>query len=168
MLVISYFFRDDQACKHVAALLFSLWSFTDRHRDRHTEVGTDRTCVWDRPRKESTPLLIDDICIHRKKDVVKPTISSDFQPVLNSTPPNLKRLWKNLALPGSLLSNYLSGDESSEEESLITFFESCRGGWANLGKVVTLPFASPLKKNQGGRMKTLCGLTNEGVASQPV
>lgn len=96
-------------------------------------------------------MLIDDICIHRKKDVVKPTISSDFQPVLNSTPPNLKRLWKNLALPGSLLSNYLSGDESSEEESLITFFESCRGGWANLGKVVTPSLCQSIEEESRGQ-----------------
>ena len=47
--------RDNGSCKHCVALIFSLSSFCERHRDRGTEVCTDVQCVWDKPRKKSNP-----------------------------------------------------------------------------------------------------------------
>ncbi|XP_070544317.1 uncharacterized protein [Ptychodera flava] len=75
---------DDQACKHVAALLFGLWSFTDRHQDRHTAVGTDIACTWNRPKKAVTPQLLDEIDIRMKRSspLVKPTIDK-YKPILD-------------------------------------------------------------------------------------
>ncbi|XP_070545560.1 uncharacterized protein [Ptychodera flava] len=57
-------------CKHCVALLFSLHDFDGRHKDRSTEVATDVTCKWDKPRKVSTPMDIDDIDM--RKDKSKP------------------------------------------------------------------------------------------------
>lgn len=43
------------------ALLFSLSLWSERHIDRNTETCTDRKCIWDVPRKESKPKLLDEI-----------------------------------------------------------------------------------------------------------
>lgn len=43
------------------ALIFSLSSVSDRHRDRLTEACTDQECKWDKPKKTSMPIEIDDI-----------------------------------------------------------------------------------------------------------
>ena len=59
-------------------MLFGLWSFTDRHKDRHTAVGTDTACSWDRPKKESAPQLLDEIDVRkssRSSPLVQPTMS---------------------------------------------------------------------------------------------
>ncbi|XP_062581899.1 uncharacterized protein LOC134243679 [Saccostrea cucullata] len=62
---------DDGSCKHCTALSFALAAFCDRHKDRHTEVGTDVKCVWDKPRKESKPCRVKEICIsHRKVPLI--------------------------------------------------------------------------------------------------
>lgn len=58
-----FIFRDDGTCKHCVALLFSLSSFPDRHRDRFTEACTDQECQWDKSKKISVPMEIDDIDI---------------------------------------------------------------------------------------------------------
>lgn len=52
---------DDGGCKHVVALLFSLSLWSMRHIDRNTETYTDRKCIWDIPREESKPKLLDEI-----------------------------------------------------------------------------------------------------------
>ncbi|CAG2212861.1 unnamed protein product [Mytilus edulis] len=49
---------DDGSCKHVVALLFALSSFVSRHTDRHTLVGTDTICAWDKPKQETKPSKI--------------------------------------------------------------------------------------------------------------
>ena len=52
----------------MVALLFSLESFCERHhRDRATVVGTDETCVWDKPRRESAPVLLQNLQLGKKK-----------------------------------------------------------------------------------------------------
>lgn len=43
------------------ALLFSLSLWSERHIDRNTETCTDRKCIWDVPRKESKPKLLNEI-----------------------------------------------------------------------------------------------------------
>ncbi|KAK3092035.1 hypothetical protein FSP39_024614 [Pinctada imbricata] len=43
---------DNGMCKHCVAFLFGLSSFSDRHKDRGIEVGTDVECVWDKPRQQ--------------------------------------------------------------------------------------------------------------------
>ena len=62
---ICIYFSDDGGCKHVVALLLDLISFTERHKDRGTLVGTDSACKWDKPRKESKPMKIVDIDFSR-------------------------------------------------------------------------------------------------------
>ncbi|XP_070557660.1 uncharacterized protein [Ptychodera flava] len=57
-------------CKHCVGLLFSLHDFDGRHKDRGTEMATDVPCKWDKPRKVSTPMEIDDIDV--RKDKSKP------------------------------------------------------------------------------------------------
>ena len=56
-----FIFRDDGPCKHCVALLFSLSSYSDRHRDRFTETCIDQEFQWDKPKKTSVPMEIDDI-----------------------------------------------------------------------------------------------------------
>ena len=60
---------DDGSCKHVVALLFACNSFTNRHIDRHTLTGTDRKCLWDKPKTESKPSEIDDLPFYEKSDL---------------------------------------------------------------------------------------------------
>ncbi|XP_061177354.1 uncharacterized protein LOC133186089 [Saccostrea echinata] len=38
---------DDGSCKHCTASIFAVASFCERHKDCHTQVGTDIPCVWD-------------------------------------------------------------------------------------------------------------------------
>ena len=60
---------DDGGCKHVVAVLFALIDFVDRHKDRGTVVGTDITCKWDKPRRQTLPTRIDDIDFRRQTEV---------------------------------------------------------------------------------------------------
>ncbi|KAK3092354.1 hypothetical protein FSP39_001790 [Pinctada imbricata] len=52
---------DDGFCKHCTVLLFALSSFIERHKERHTQVGTDVSCAWDKPRTSSCPVKIEDM-----------------------------------------------------------------------------------------------------------
>ena len=61
-----YLVYDDGSCKHFVALLFALNSFHDRHKDRGTEVCTDRVCGWDKPRQTSNPVTIDNLQFRKK------------------------------------------------------------------------------------------------------
>ncbi|XP_070533496.1 uncharacterized protein [Ptychodera flava] len=76
---------DNGTCKHCVALLFSLYDWCSRHKDRHTEVGTDIQCKWDRPRKETRPQLINDIDIRHKQDIPRPPqpTHDEYQPGLD-------------------------------------------------------------------------------------
>ncbi|XP_070580007.1 uncharacterized protein [Ptychodera flava] len=120
---------DDQACKHVAALLFGLWSFTDRHQDRHTLVGTDIACTWDCPKKAATPQLLDDIDVrtNRSTPLIKPILAM-YQPVIDM-PDDLEKRWKHASSEDSLAIRYLSGSSSSDsdtDEEMPTFLELCK------------------------------------------
>lgn len=43
-------------------------SFSDRHlRDNSTLVGTDEACTWDKPRKESAPILLEELKLGTKE-----------------------------------------------------------------------------------------------------
>ncbi|XP_061185059.1 uncharacterized protein LOC133193101 [Saccostrea echinata] len=70
---------DDGSCKHCTALSFALAAFCDRHKDRHTEVGTDVRCVWDKPRKESKPCRVKEICFSHRTVPLMPN-KVDYQP----------------------------------------------------------------------------------------
>lgn len=143
----------------MAALLFSLWSFTDRHKDRHTEVGTDVRCIWDQARKESVPQLFDEIVTHtnKAKEILKPT-KSFYQPISNKIPENLESLWKNAASVGSLAKNYLSSeDSSSDEEEISTFIEICKSHGRNLEDlraVVTSEMCKKIEEQTRGQNKS--------------
>ena len=67
--------RDNGACKHCIAFLFSLSSFCERHRDRSTEVCTDITCKWDKPRRKSMPSEITKIDMRIDQSNPPPTAS---------------------------------------------------------------------------------------------
>lgn len=125
---------DDQGCKHFAALLFALSSYTDRHRDRHTQVGTDTTCIWDKPRKESQPMEVDDIDIRIKhKDQPLFEASTNFYSPMKVTQENLKLIEKRLkqtAEQGSLAYQYLSDSDDdisnmSESDRLPPSIHDC-------------------------------------------
>ena len=54
------------------ALLLSVLDFVSRHKDRSTLVGTDITCKWDKPRKQSVPIKINDIDFRRQTGIAIP------------------------------------------------------------------------------------------------
>lgn len=76
----------------MVALLLSMDSFCERHRDRDTAVGTDVTCTWDKPRKESKPVPFADLNLGKANIKVKlksacpdfPHSTSEVQKTLNS------------------------------------------------------------------------------------
>jgi len=121
---------DDSACKHFAALLFSLASFTDRHRDRHTLVGTDVTCMWDKPRKEGKPMECDDIDVrvkHREKRLVQASMTQ-YTPksVTSEMRKHVEKSLKKIAAPGSLAAQYLSdSDDESDSDDSIPTMQDC-------------------------------------------
>ncbi|CAG2217390.1 unnamed protein product [Mytilus edulis] len=56
----------NEACKHCIALLFSIESFSERHRDRFIQACTYVVlCILDKPKKKSVPMEIDEIDIGR-------------------------------------------------------------------------------------------------------
>ncbi|XP_033763165.1 uncharacterized protein LOC117344514 [Pecten maximus] len=77
---------DDGTCKHCVALLFAMSAFCERHQDRSTEVGTDVACVWDKPKKTTTPLEIEDMDIRVNKVTPKPKSASaeNYNPTVRS------------------------------------------------------------------------------------
>jgi len=125
---------DDGGCKHIAAFLFSLASFTDRHRDRHTLVGTDQQCAWDHARRESAPMEVDDIDVRRKhidEDFVEAKMST-YNPVQYNKKINnekyVEKLLKRLAAPDSLAAQYLSdsdNDSGGDEEDVPQTISNC-------------------------------------------
>jgi hypothetical protein len=101
-----YFYRHDGACKHIGALLFALSSFTERHRDRHTEVDTGPKCQWDHARKEATPQELDDIdvCHTQTIPLVEPSVKH-YNPIGD--------VWDVRSLEKQLYRVCQSGDPSS-------------------------------------------------------
>lgn len=60
------------------ALLFAIQSWTQRHIDRHSLVGTDIKCQWDHQRLESKPEEIDmlDFRMDQSTPLIEPTVST--------------------------------------------------------------------------------------------
>ena len=61
--------------------MFSLADFCDRHRDRASVVGTDIQCRWNQSRKESRPVLAEDLDFRRDKSTPLPKALSQFNPI---------------------------------------------------------------------------------------
>ena len=121
-----FFFSDNGSCKNCVALLFALVDFTDRHHDRHTQVGTDIACVWDRPRISSQPMEIDDISLRIDDDEPshKEPTQANFDPrssVNVNTPHNVEKLVHKLCRGTGAVFNHILSDssaDSSDEEML--------------------------------------------------
>ena len=117
-----FFFRVNGTCKHCVALLFSLVSFNERHKDRHSEACTDTMCTWDKPKKTSEPMEIDNINLQRdttKKKKITPT-TKNYSPCgqINSRVVE-KDVYSLFKSSNSLLLHVLdppSDDNSSEDE----------------------------------------------------
>ena len=86
---------DDGSCKHCTALSFAVAAFCDRHKDRHTEVGTDVRCVWDKPRKESKPCRVKEICTSHGTVPLMPN-KEDYKPCPTLTPKDNREVEKEL------------------------------------------------------------------------
>ena len=105
---------DDGACKHASAFLFSICSFDERHRDRHTQVGTDLPCKWDKPRRESRPLPFNDISLNPSS--TRPSRAT-FVPVLTTCPhPFDRKAWLQLVGDG-VASHYLDSSPSTSSSA---------------------------------------------------
>ena len=108
------------------ALLFALVDFSDRHHDRHTQVGTDIACVWDRPRISSQPMEIDDISLRIDDDEPshKEPTQANFDPrssVNVNTPHNVEKLVHKLCRGTGAVFNHILSDssaDSSDEDML--------------------------------------------------
>ena len=115
--------RDDGGCKHVVALLLALLDFTERHKDRATLVGTDVTCKWDKPRKQSMPKRIQDIHFGRCSENPAPFLPKThyFAPPSNNRDPVLEKKFKHSLEqyhPNAVALHLLSDSEhSSDTES---------------------------------------------------
>lgn len=106
------------------ALLFALQQWSTRHTDRHTVTGTDVTCVWDKPRKTSQPLKIDDLESSLKKPrlQLEPSVinyRASRKELLLSNKIIEKRLRKICKNAGAMALHTLSdsSDESENETS---------------------------------------------------
>lgn len=127
MIVFNFYFRDDGSCKHVVALLFSLNSFCERHVDRHTHVGTDAQCSWDKARAESRPVQIDDLKYYSNKTDLKHTFTPVRQKDSHLSKRELEVQVYNLCKGTS--AGFLhtvdppSNESSSEEEEELKYFE---------------------------------------------
>lgn len=86
---------DDGSCKHCTALAFALAAFSDRHKDRHTEVGTDVQCEWDKPRRESKPCRVKEICTSHRTVPEMPS-KADYQPCPTLTTESNREVEKEL------------------------------------------------------------------------
>lgn len=121
-----FLFRGNGTCKHCVALLFSLVSFSDRHKDRYSEACTDTVCMWDKPKKTSEPMEIDNIDLQKntttdKKDMPTPKNYSPCGEInLREVEKNVFTLFKS---SNSLLLQVLdppSDDSSSDEMDVPT------------------------------------------------
>ena len=53
-------------------MLFSLLSFLERHKDQNSQSCTDVECIWDKPRKISLPMEVDEINITHDQSADRP------------------------------------------------------------------------------------------------
>ncbi|XP_061195896.1 uncharacterized protein LOC133204152 [Saccostrea echinata] len=109
-------------CKHCVALLFSLVSFNDRHKDRYSEACTDTVCIWDKPKKTSEPMEIDTIDLQRNTTTEKKVMptTKNYSPCgqINSREVE-KDVYNLFKSSNSLLLQVLdppSDDNSSDDE----------------------------------------------------
>ena len=81
--MLSFCSSEHGISKHCVALLIALANFNDRHKDRHTLVGTDLECEWDKPKKTTEPMEIDKIDIRIDQSSKPPmvAISKNYRPV---------------------------------------------------------------------------------------
>ncbi|XP_062620989.1 uncharacterized protein LOC134282605 [Saccostrea cucullata] len=114
---------DDGTCKHCVALLFSLQSFSERHKDRGEETCTDKPCKWDKPRITSHPVTVEEISFRRNSS--HPDKKDNYNPVSNqrhiSHREITKILYKTCKHYGSVFMHTVdppSDDSSDEEDSL--------------------------------------------------
>lgn len=124
------FFSDDGTCKHCVALLFSLCSFCERHSDRGIESCTDRACPWDKPRKTSHPVVVQNLSYSLKPN--QSDVKDKFVPVSNEQDQNnnthvdIKDLYKACRKFGSVFVHTLdpppglSEDEDDDELNIET------------------------------------------------
>ncbi|CAC5403785.1 unnamed protein product [Mytilus coruscus] len=77
--------RGNGASKHCIALLFSIESFKERHRYRFTQACTDVECKWDKPKKKSEPMEVDEIEIRRDTSTILKTtpMTKNYKPASN-------------------------------------------------------------------------------------
>lgn len=82
------------SCKHSLASLFSLASFREGIIDRGPEVCTDVPCEWRKPRKESNPVLAEELDFRKNKTTPLPAraTSQSFRPVIDFTEANQEAL----------------------------------------------------------------------------
>lgn len=133
MLTLYFSSRDNGTCKHCVALLFSLSSFCERHRDRGTQVGTDVQCQWDKPRKKSNPKKIKDIDMRIDQTSPMPAAATSvvYDPRVPVQEPrgNLEKEFYELCKgTGALLLQtlYDKSYESDDDFSLPTMTEVCK------------------------------------------
>lgn len=121
-----FLFRGNGTCKHCVALLFSLVSFSDRHKDRYSEACTDTVCMWDKPKKTSEPMEIDNIDLQKNTTTDKKVMPTpkNYSPCgeinLREVEKNVFTLFKS---SNSLLLQVLdppSDDSSSDEMDIPT------------------------------------------------
>ncbi|XP_069116847.1 uncharacterized protein [Argopecten irradians] len=115
---------DNGTCKHCVALLFGLGSFCTRHTDRNTEVGTDVTCVWDKPRQISKPMEIADIDVRSDPSLPPPVtpVHVDYKPSVQVLPADLdiEKKFKSMCKgSGALLLETLYESDDDENGNFI-------------------------------------------------
>ena len=76
-------------------LSFAVAAFCDRHKDRHTEVGTDVRCVLDKPRKESKPFRVKGVCTSHGTVPLMQN-KEDYEPCFTLTPDDNREVEKEL------------------------------------------------------------------------
>ena len=102
-------FRGNGTCKHVVAMLFAVEDFVTRHTDQHTAVGTDNTCVWDKPRKPSNPARITEVNFSKKphkRTRVEPTAET-YQPGAEVTLEMLRGDWRGILKGTESVANHV-------------------------------------------------------------
>ena len=98
--------------------------FSKRHKDRHTEVGTDIPCIWNKPRKVSQPLTINSIDIRSCPTDTLPIEPNTMQynPSTQSTFSTTeieKRIYNICKGNDSVFLHILSNSSDDESEELI-------------------------------------------------
>ena len=96
-------------------------NFSNRHRNRNTEVGTDIPCVWDKARKTSEPSVINDIKIRNTQNqpVEPSTVFYTPSKKLNISKHEIEKRVYNLCRNnnGVFLHTLDNSSDESEEEN---------------------------------------------------